>query len=208
MLTEDLKKLLARKNSSEGLTLGEVFERIGDRGFGLLLLVLSLPSALPVPAPGYSTPFGILLFILGLQMLFGRRTPWLPRRAGAMRLKGGFIDVMMSFFEKFFSKAEFFVRPRLRWVGSRAGMVFLGALVVLMAGLMILPIPLTNTAPAFVIFLIGTGLSEDDGLFCIFAGALGVAATAAYALVLYLFFRFGIAGLGQISEWVRGAFGG
>lgn len=205
MLTEDLKKLLARKHSSEGLTLGEVFERIGDRGFGLLLLVLSLPSALPVPAPGYSTPFGILLFILGLQMLFGRRTPWLPRRAGAMKLKGGFIDGMMTFFEKFFSKAEFLVRPRLRWVGSRAGMVFLGVLVMLMAGLMILPIPLTNTAPAFVIFLIGTGLSEDDGLFCIFAGALGVMASAVYALVLYLFFRFGIAGLGQIIEWLRGA---
>lgn len=207
MLTEDIKNLLAREHSAEGVTLGEVFERIGDRGFGLLLLVLSLPSALPVPAPGYSTPFGILLFILGLQMLFGRRTPWLPDRAAGMRLKGKFIEAMLSFLKKFFGKVEFLVKPRLRWVGSRSGMVFLGALVMAMSGLMILPIPLTNTAPAFVIFLIGAGLSEDDGLFCLFAGVMGVLAAAAYALVLYLFFRFGIAGLGQIMEWGKGVLG-
>jgi hypothetical protein len=203
MLAEELKKLLARGNSDDGVTLGEVFERIGDRGFGLLLLVLSLPSALPIPAPGYSTPFGVLLAILALQMLAGRRTPWLPKRAAGVRLRGRFVETMVSFLGKFFGKVEFLIKPRLRWVGSRGGLFFLGALVLVMAGLMILPIPLTNTAPAFVIFLIGVGLSEEDGVFCLLAAGLGVLATAAYSLVLYLFFRFGIAGLGQITEWVR-----
>jgi hypothetical protein len=204
MLTDDLRKILAKEeNSDAGVTLGEVFSRIGDRGFGLLLLVLSLPSALPIPAPGYSTPFGILLFILALQMIFGRRTPWLPARAAGMRLKGKFVEAMLSFLEKFFGKVEFLIKPRLRWVGSRGGLVFLGLLVLIMAGLMILPIPLTNTAPAFVIFLIGTGLSEEDGVFCLLAAVLGVAATAVYSLVLYLFFRFGIAGLDQITEWFK-----
>lgn len=203
MLTDELRKLLTREHSADGVTLGEVFGRIGDRGFGLLLLVLSLPSALPVPAPGYSTPFGILLFILALQMIYGRRTPWLPARAAGMRLKGRFVEGMLSFLEKFFGKVEFLIKPRLRWVGSRGGLVFLGLLVLIMAGLMILPIPLTNTAPAFVIFLIGVGLSEEDGVFCLLAAVLGVLATAVYALVLYLFFRFGIAGLDQITEWFR-----
>lgn len=203
MLTDDLRKLLAREHSADGVSLGEIFERIGDRGFGLLLLILSLPSALPLPAPGYSTPFGILLFILALQMIYGRRAPWLPARAARMRLKGKFVETMLVFLGKFFGRAEFLIRPRLRWVGSRGGLVFLGLLVLIMAGLMILPIPLTNTAPAFVIFLIGTGLSEKDGLFCLFAAVLGVLATAVYALVLYLFFRFGIAGLGQITDWLR-----
>jgi len=65
---------------------GEVFERIGDRGFGVLLIILSLPSALPVPAPGYSTPFGILIAVLALQMIAGRTTPWLPERAARTKL--------------------------------------------------------------------------------------------------------------------------
>jgi hypothetical protein len=203
MLAEELNKLLARGNSSDSITLGEVFERIGDRGFGLLLLVLSLPSALPVPAPGYSTPFGVLLSVLALQMMAGRRTPWLPKRAAGIRLRGGFVEAMLAFLGKFFGKVEFLIKPRLRWVGSRGGLFLLGTLVLVMAGLMILPIPLTNTAPAFVIFLIGVGLSEDDGAFCLLAAGLGVLAIAAYSLVLYLFFRFGIAGLGQITEWFK-----
>ncbi|MDQ7772739.1 MAG: exopolysaccharide biosynthesis protein [Elusimicrobiales bacterium] len=203
MLTDELRKLLTLEHSADGVTLGEVFGRIGDRGFGLLLLILSLPSALPLPAPGYSTPFGILLFILALQMIYGRRTPWLPARAAGLRLKGKFVGAMLSFLEKFFGKVEFLIKPRLRWVGSRGGLVFLGLLVLIMAGLMILPIPLTNTAPAFVIFLIGVGLSEEDGVFCLLAAALGVMATGVYALVVYLFYRFGVAGLGQITEWLR-----
>ena len=203
MLAEELKKLLARGRSPDGVTLGEVFERIGDRGFGLLILVLSLPSALPVPAPGYSTPFGMLLAILALQMMAGRRTPWLPRRAAGIKLRGHFVESMLTFLGKFFGKAEFLIKPRLRWVNSHGGLFSLGALVLIMAGLMILPIPLTNTAPAFVIFLIGVGLSEEDGAFCLLAAVLGVLAVAVYSLVLYLFFRFGIAGLGQIIEWFR-----
>jgi hypothetical protein len=204
-LSTVLAELLEREHSAAGLTLGEVFQRIGDRGFGLLLIVLSLPSALPVPAPGYSTPFGVLIAVLALQMLAGRTTPWLPQRAARLKLSGKFIDVMLSFLSRFFGKVEFLIRPRLQWVGSRAGRAFLGALVLIMACLMILPIPLTNTAPAFVILLTGIGLTEEDGLFSIFAGVLGVVATALYTVVLYLFIRFGLEGIVMIKDGVKAA---
>lgn len=206
-LSTVLAGLLARDQSDAGLTLGEVFRRIGDRGFGLLLIVLSLPSALPLPAAGYSTPFGILIAVLALQMLAGRTTPWLPERAARTKLHGKFIDVMLGFFSKFFSKVEFLIRPRLQWVGSRAGRAFLGLLVLIMAGLMILPIPLTNTFPAFVIFLTGIGLTEEDGLFSIFAGLLGVVSTALYAVVVYIFIRFGLEGIEMIKEWIKSGAG-
>jgi hypothetical protein len=145
----------------------------------------------------------VLLFILALQMIAGRSAPWLPARAAGIKLRGGFVETMVSFLGKFFGKVEFLIKPRLHWVGSRGGLFFLGVLVLVMAGLMILPIPLTNTAPAFVIFLIGVGLSEEDGVFCLLAAGVGVLAIAVYSVVLYLFFRFGIAGLGQITEWVK-----
>jgi hypothetical protein len=206
-LSTVLAGLLAREQAGAEVTLGEVFERIGDRGFGLLLIILSLPSALPVPAPGYSTPFGILIAVLALQMLSGRTVPWLPRRAAQTRLHGKFIDGMLGFFTKFFGKVEFLIRPRLRWVGSRAGLAFLGALVLVMAGLMILPIPLTNTFPAFVIFLTGIGLTEEDGLFSIFAGFLGVLAVGLYGVVVYFFIRFGLEGIEVMKEWIKSSSG-
>nr|WP_277925479.1 exopolysaccharide biosynthesis protein [Anabaena catenula] len=52
----------------------------GERIFGFLLVILSLPSALPVPAPGYSTPFGVLIFLLAIQLIAGAKTPWLPQK--------------------------------------------------------------------------------------------------------------------------------
>ena len=206
-LSTTLAALLSREQSQSGLTLGEVFERIGDRGFGVLLIILSLPSALPVPAPGYSTPFGILIAVLALQMIAGRTTPWLPERAARTKLHGKFLDAMLGFFSKFFGKVEFLIRPRLQWIGSRAGRAFLGVLVLIMACLMILPIPLTNTFPAFVIFLTGIGLTEEDGLFSIFAGFLGVLATGLYAVVVYVFVRFGLEGIEMIKEWIKSGAG-
>ena len=206
-LSTALAGLLAREHSAAGLTLGEVFQRIGDRGFGLLLIVLSLPSALPIPAAGYSTPFGIIIAVLALQMLAGRTSPWIPERAARTKLHGKFIDVMLGFFTKFFSKVEFLIRPRLTWVGSRPGRAFLGLLVLIMAGLMILPIPLTNTFPAFVIFLTGIGLTEEDGLFSIFAGVLGVLSTVLYGMVIYWFVRFGLEGIEMLKESIKSAAG-
>jgi hypothetical protein len=202
-LSATLASLLEREHEAGFITLGDVVRRIGDRGFGLLLLVLSLPSALPVPAPGYSTPFGILIAILALQMLAGRHSPWLPQRAAAMKIHGKFADQMLAFAGKFFARVEFLIRPRWRWVGSRGGKAFLGVLVLLMACLMILPIPLTNTFPAFVIFLIGIGLTEEDGLACLGAAFLGVVSVLLYALVVYFFLRFGMEGIEMIKDWIR-----
>jgi hypothetical protein len=206
-LSTVLEGLLAREHSDAGLTLGEVFERMGDRGFGLLLVILSLPSALPIPAPGYSTPLGMLMALLAVQMMLGRTTPWLPERAARMRLHGKFIDAMLGFFSRLFDRLEFLIRPRMRWVGSRAGLAGLGTLVLIMSCLMILPVPLTNTAPAIVIFLTGIGLTEEDGLFSLFAAVLGVAATALYAVVVYLLVRFGMEGIEMVKAWIKAALG-
>lgn len=60
------------------VSLGDILQLAAERTFGFLLAVLSLPSALPIPAPGYSTPFGIVLLLLGWQLLVGASTPWLP----------------------------------------------------------------------------------------------------------------------------------
>jgi len=81
MPQESLSAILDRMatHSEKGdLSLDELFRQIGDKSYGILLVVLALPSALPVPAAGYSTPFGLLLAILGFQMLFGRKSLWLP----------------------------------------------------------------------------------------------------------------------------------
>lgn len=194
MQPESLSSILDRMAaySEKGdLSLEKLIGHIGDKGYGIILVVLALPSALPVPAAGYSTPFGILLAILGLQMLFGRKTLWLPAWAARRKIKRALAVKMFRTGHKFFLRLEKFIQPRLSWIAGPWGIPLMGILVILMAVLMILPIPLTNTAPAGVIFLIGIGLTEDDGLFAAGACLAGVLALFFYAFILFFAFDLG-----------------
>jgi len=176
-------------------------ERIGDRGFGMLLVVLALPSALPIPAAGYSVPFGILLVLLALQMLIGRQRPIIPRRMGALRIGGGLGRKVLKSAAWFLEKIELVVRPRMRWITGRPGQVLMGFLVLAMAILMMIPIPMTNTAPAAVIFLIGVGLTEEDGLLALGACFLGSLAVLFYAGLIAAIIWFGPEVTEHLKAW-------
>lgn len=203
-LSQSLERVLKSHGEEEtGITLGHIATEVGDKGFGLILIVLALPSALPVPAAGYSTPFGILLTVLGIQMILGRPSPWLPKRAREMELSRSLCDTMGSAAIGFFDRVEHLIKPRMSWINGRFGMPLMGILVVVMAALMILPIPLTNTAPAMVVFLIGVGLSEDDGLSAGLACIVGVIAVLLYAYVIYLFLTVGLEGIQQLKEMLK-----
>lgn len=200
-LSRSLNTLLEQKKG-KAISFKAILSAVDDKSFGLLLMLFALPSALPVPAAGYSTPFGIILALLGFQMCRGRHYPWLPKRVLKYEFKSGFAQKMIHGIEWTGKKIEWLVKPRMESFCQKFGHAIMGILVILMAGLMILPIPLTNTAPAMVIFLIGMGLSEHDGLLLFFAFIISLLAISVYSFVLWLFFKYGIAGISQIKEWI------
>ncbi|MEO1619503.1 MAG: exopolysaccharide biosynthesis protein [Cyanobacteria bacterium J06632_3] len=194
--------------SSNEVTLNEILEIAGERTFGFLFVLLSLPSALPIPAPGYSTPFGIVMFLLAAQLVIGRDQPWLPenfRRQGFERTKiQGLIEKGIPWLQKI----EFVARPRLTPVcTSRVGQMVIGIAIALMSISMMIPIPLTNTLPAIGIFVTGFGLLDDDG--AISLGGLTICAISATTTtaILYLLVRLGFEGMTQAvdaaKEWIK-----
>jgi hypothetical protein len=70
-----------------------------------------------------------------------------------------------------------------------------------------LPIPLTNTLPAMVIFLIGVGLSEEDGLLAIGAFAVGCLAVVLYGYIIYLVLSQGPEAVDGIKDWIKARLG-
>ena len=170
-------------------TLGELSEAFGEKGFGMLLLLLAFPAALPIPAPGYATPFGILMIVLGSQMLRGYKTPQLPETMKKRVLKYSLLDFSLKNGASLFRVVEFFVKPRLENQVTNLYRI-MGLIIILMAAFMTLPIPLTNTAPSFVIFVMAASLLEKDGLSLI-AGiiltpvALVIAGGAIYFALTY-----------------------
>ncbi|XFA73857.1 exopolysaccharide biosynthesis protein [Thermosynechococcaceae cyanobacterium Okahandja] len=189
--------------TQQQVTLADILELAGERTFGFLMVVLSLPSALPIPAPGYSTPFGIVLLILGLQLAWGVPTPWLPPRLRRRSMPRTHAQKIIRAALPWLRRLELISRPRLRAIcTSRGGQLLLGAAVSLMAISMILPIPGTNTLPAIGIFITGFGLLDDDGLISL-AGLvvclMGLVVTTSILVAL-------IWGGSSVLDMLKGAF--
>ena len=53
-------------------SLGELQKQLKTQSFGFWIILIALPSALPVPAPGYSTPLGLLLCWIGGVLFKGK----------------------------------------------------------------------------------------------------------------------------------------
>jgi hypothetical protein len=86
-LSVELQRYFFEEERPPKVTLTEVLQLAGERIFGFLFVILALPSALPVPAPGYSTPFGLVLFLLAVQLIAGAKLPWLPQGLVVSQLK-------------------------------------------------------------------------------------------------------------------------
>lgn len=199
----DTLTLILASEDVRGPSIGEITSAVGEKGFGLILLVLALPSALPIPAPGYSTPFGIAIGLIALQMLLGRKSVWIPQRLKKVRIKPSVAEKMLRGATKFLHKIERWIRPRQKWIASTQGEAALALVILTMACLMILPIPLTNTVPAMVIFLIGIGLAEEDGLLAIAAFAIGCFAVVLYAYIVYVVATQGVEVIDSWKNWIK-----
>lgn len=184
-LSRELEDFLERLDGKD-TTVGELVELIGDRGFGLLLLILSLPAALPLPAPGYATPFGLVMILLAFQMIGGRHTPWVPARLARVRVPFSLLRFSVRNGRLPLRAVELLVRPRLQTLSrNRVFLSLVGVTILLMACSMSLPIPLTNTAPSFVIFMLAAGILEEDGLLLLGGILLAPVAAGIAGLAIY-----------------------
>ena len=168
VLSRELYRYFCEEERTNQVYLADFLQVTKERIFGFLFVILALPSALPIPAPGYSIPFGVVLFLLASQMTLGAQEPWLPQRVRNHKLD---LKKVQGFIIKgvpWLQRLENLSRPRFSYIcTSFAGRVILGGAIALMSISMMIPIPGTNTLPAIGIFMIGFGLQEDDGAICL-----------------------------------------
>ena len=163
-LSVELQRYFFEEERQAEIKLVDILALAEERIFGFLLVILSLPSALPVPAPGYSIPFGILMFLLAIQLIFGAKYPWLPEKMlkGSMKLER--VQKFVKAGIPWLKRIEALTRPRMTSIcSSLPGRVTIGVAIALMSISMMIPIPGTNTLPAIGIFVTAFGLQEDDG---------------------------------------------
>lgn len=191
--------LILREFEVETVTLREVMALLHGRGYVLLIVLLSLPFCTPVPLPGLSTPFGLIITIIGVRLVLGAK-PWLPARLLETRLPPAVFAKVFALTRKIVLGFERLLRPRLLWVTASPRLQQVHAVPIVICALLLLlplPVPFSNVVPAWGIILIGGGLLERDGAFII-AGYLA-------ALFTLLFFAavgiFGVETFDFMRDW-------
>ena len=178
---ESLSALIAETLGSQVITVGEVADRVAQRGFGLIMSVLALPTMIPVLPPGSAAFIGLLYILLAVQMLIGLPRPWLPVRVRNYRLTSGTLRVLQERGIPLLQRIERLTRPRATWVPD-AIVTRAVAVAVLLLGIVLLsPLPFFNTIPAMTVLILGIGLFNRDSLFLL-GGLVATAAVVALAV--------------------------
>lgn len=170
---------LARTDQAR-VSVGDVVSALGERGFALLVLIFTLPNAVPLPAPpGTSAVLALPLILVAAQMMLGLDQPRLPGWLHRLSIPAERLAAVVERARPALERVERRLRPRHSALcGSRAERLM--GLVCLVLGLVVsLPIPMGNAPVAWALLVLALGLLERDGL-CVLAGL-----TAGFAAVCW-----------------------
>lgn len=176
---------IAGDTARERVSVADLLIALSDRALAALLLLFALPNVIPAP-PGTSAIIGAPLLFLAAQLALGRR-PWLPRLIAERSMPRGHFHTLVSRAAPWLARAERLMRPRLTVLAKPPAEYAIGAVCLLLALIVFLPIPLGNILPAFAICLFALGILERDGLW-VLAGL--VAAVTSVVLVWGVFYAF------------------
>ncbi|HEX3434440.1 MAG TPA: exopolysaccharide biosynthesis protein [Solirubrobacteraceae bacterium] len=161
-------------------TLGGLIDAFGKGSFALIFLVLMAVPALPLPTGGVTHVLEVVVMLLALELIVGRRTVWLPERWRKLELAGPKQEKFITTLLRRIRSLERFSRPRGRWLfghrlsGSVFGVIVLGlALTAFLAP----PFSGLDTLPSLGVVVLALGYLLADVLLAavgLVIGALGV----------------------------------
>lgn len=174
-LLEDLAGLaLAR----DRISVADVVETIGPRGFGPILVLLAGMLILPTGMiPGVPNAVALLLILIGGRMMRGAREIWVPARLGRASFSGHRLAVSVARAQRWALWLRPHLAPRLVFLVEGAVASRLIALILLATGAVMTLVGLIPGFPFVLslhVLVLGLALSSRDGL----------AALVGYALIL------------------------
>jgi hypothetical protein len=185
----------------EEISIREIIEAFGERAFGFVLILFSLPNCVPAP-PGIAGIVGTPVLIFGIQMMLGHKRPWLPgfilRRTVSVSKFKRLIDIA----EPRLRKLESYCRPRLTPLFSPLGDRIAGLFAFLVAVSVLIPFPGTNFPPSIALVIASIAVMEEDGYLLILGYLIGIAGLAYTATVLGASYHLIVAGIASMSGWL------
>ncbi len=150
--------------TSERISIGDLRSALGDRAYGVLMLLFAIPNLFPISIPGLSAILGIPIMLLSTQLLFGQQQPWFPRFLANRSFARNDFATVISRAIPVLEKVERVLKPRLLFLSSWLGERFLAFACLLFSTVLSLPIPFGNLLPALAICILCLALIEKDGI--------------------------------------------
>lgn len=176
-LSDELDSWLRERD----LTLGRLNDVLDERGFALVLMLLMVPAALPLPTGGVTHVLELFAVLVVAQMVVGRRELWLPRRIADHRLGETFTDKAAPRLLRFIRWFERHSRPRgARVLSTRVVRSLVGAVlfVFVLGAFLAPPFSGLDTLPASGVVIVCLGVILGDALIVLGGLAVGVAGLA------------------------------
>lgn len=181
----DLIDDIASSGEGEKIAVRDMLDAIQDRGFGPLIAVCGLLAAPPIGAlPGAPAIIGIVIALVAIQLVFGRKTPWLPQWILNLSFKREKFEKARPKIERVTQAIDKAIKPRLSFLASEGSSRFVALICVGLGASMpfIGFLPFAALAPALAVLFFGIGLSAKDGV-VILIGYFAVALTIWVAVV-------------------------
>lgn len=153
---------LALDTSRERVAVADLLTALGDRASAALLFVFAFPNVLPTP-PGTSAVLGAPLIFLAAQIALGRE-PWLPSVIAKRSMTRLDFAALVGRISPWLARAERMLRPRAAVLALPPMEYLVGIVCLLLALVLVLPIPLGNMLPALAISLMALGILARDGM--------------------------------------------
>jgi hypothetical protein len=187
----------------EFVSVGELIDQLDSRAHGVLLLVLALPMCIP-NVPGISTIFGVLMLAPAVQLVLGSKRLWVPNRVRNWRVDCNALRRTIQLSTPTLKRVEKLIKPRWSRLTRFPATILVGLQTLLMAVILILPIPFANWPPGITVAMTALALLQRDGKLMLLTIPAAIASVAS----VYLGTRLGLAVIDNIVNWVQGLLSG
>ncbi len=181
-ISETLRQIMG--NAQKETNIGEFCALFGERSLGLILLIFALPNTIPLPVPGISTLTSMPLFFFAGQLALGRQTLWLPKWLAERPISTEKMILVVTKTLPWIEKIEKVIRPRWHRFTEPAMERITGAVIMILAGVLLMPIPLGNLFPGIAVSVLALAVIAQDGALMVIGWVCSLIAIVFIALLI------------------------
>ncbi len=180
-------RIVTTLDGADSVDLKTVVEAFGNRSFGPIMVLCGLCMMTPLGAiPGIPPAFGLVVIIFAMQLLFRRRTPWMPEIIRKVKIPADKLVKVQEKVQPILAKIDGIISPRLQWAAT-GPMQVLVSLVAIILSLSFFPlgmVPFGVVAPAAIVLILGLGITARDGVLILTGLALSLGVITGVASLL------------------------